>query len=105
MPIVESDVSMPLADRLSTEASAAGIPAHLLRLDLGVVVAGGRSLAALTIGVQVPRRSPLAWTPGRGCQRLTAEVGAAVHIRRSRGRVGVSARQLDGCVIDAEVTG
>jgi len=28
-----------------------------------------------------------------------------VHIRRSRGRVGVSARQLDGCVIDAEVTG
>lgn len=82
MPMVESDVSMPLADRLVADASAVGVRAHLLRLDLGVIVVRGESLAALTLGVQVPRTSPLAWSPIRGCRLLAAVVGRAAGVRR-----------------------
>lgn len=77
MPMVESDVSLHLARRVLVDAARHGVPAHLLRVDLGSLGVDGKALAALTIGIDVPRTSPLYWSSGAGCRLVPAEVDQA----------------------------
>ena len=74
MPMVESDVSFRLAQRITSLASGMGVPAHALGLDLGIINAGHRDLAALTLGLQVSSSNLLSWNASEHCKSIPAVI-------------------------------
>jgi hypothetical protein len=98
MPMVESDVTVGLADRVVADAAKIGVRAHLLRIDLGSLQVHDRTLAALTLGIGVPVGSPLAWDATSGCRSIPAEVDA------DAGAPTGSKITLDGQPVDVVAT-
>jgi hypothetical protein len=113
MPMVESDISLALADRVLRNARQRNVPAHVLGLDLGTIVVKGQLLTSLSIGVQVTSGSNLRWPASAGCRSIPVmidqiagvPVGASITNDGYTARVvaetsGISATNRIGLVMD-----
>lgn len=100
MPMVESSIPRKLADSILEEANSRGIQGQILDQNLGVLTKGNQNLADLSLGVQMPKDSPLYWG-GERCENIPVAIdkSAGLTIGENMKLNGVSA------VVAQEVNG
>jgi hypothetical protein len=113
MPMVESDVSRDLANRVIERARNMGITARIFDQNLGQLTKGNQILSDLFIGIDVASTSPLYFGPNGNCAEIPISIdktagvpiGETVQVNGNRARVvaevsGASATNRVGGFMD-----
>lgn len=74
MPMVQSDLSRPLAEQVREAAAARGVATHFYGESLGTYEYKGAPRTDLIVGVETPAGSPLHWTPEQGCDVIPVAI-------------------------------
>lgn len=84
MPMIESNISRSLAERVMTEARGQNVAAAVLNENLGQLTTGDQTLSDLAFGIAVPKASALGWYPLTGCGLIPVGVDRLGRIANGR---------------------
>lgn len=98
MPMVQSSINPQLGKAVQLEAARRNVPSTPIDLNLGSLTRqDGQKFSDLTIGVNVPEYSPLAWKPGEGCKLIPVAIDKSAGIEKGEVIMmnGISANVVD----------